>query len=366
VFIGSGVDSARLERKAREMQLDNVRFLPRQPMAAMGSILSAADVLLVHLKDDPLFRITIPSKTQAYLAAGRPILMAVHGDAAELVERSGAGLVCEPENAESIAEGVGQLFEAGESRLQAMGRAGRDFYERELTLEVAVVKFDAVLRRAHCMSRRRTTWKRVFDIVGSALLLALFSPLLAVVALAIRLRLGAPVLFRQTRPGYLEEPFEICKFRTMRNALDPLGNPLPDMERLDSLGAFLRRTSMDELPELWNVLRGEMSLVGPRPLLMEYLPRYTAEQRRRHLVRPGITGLAQISGRQDITFSRRIERDNWYIDHYSFSLDMSVLLRTLLQVTTGSGVRSGQDVSQVDDLSASQSSTHAPTHSSST
>jgi lipopolysaccharide/colanic/teichoic acid biosynthesis glycosyltransferase len=138
----------------------------------------------------------------------------------------------------------------------------------------------------------------------------------------------------------------------MRNAVDAQGQSLPDMERLDPLGAFLRRTSLDELPELWNVLKGDMSLVGPRPLLMEYLPRYTTEQRRRHLVRPGITGLAQISGRQDIAFSRRIELDNWYIDHYSLSLDVSVLVRTLGQVITGSGVRSGQEVCKVDDLSA--------------
>jgi lipopolysaccharide/colanic/teichoic acid biosynthesis glycosyltransferase len=380
VFIGGGVDSGRLERRAHEMQLDNVRFLPRQAMAAMGSILTAADVLLVHLKDDPLFRVTIPSKTQAYLAAGRPILMAVPGDAAELLERSGAGLVCEPENPASIAEGVRLLFEAGQARLRAMGRAGRDFYERELMLEAAVDKFNVIFGQAYRTRLRGKTsdstkdrrlvltLKRAFDIAGSALLLALFSPMLAVVAIAIRLRLGAPVLFRQTRPGYLEEPFDICKFRTMRNAVDTLGNPLPDLERLDPFGAFLRRTSLDELPELWNVLRGEMSLVGPRPLLMEYLPRFTTEQRRRHLVRPGITGLAQISGRQDITFSRRIELDNWYIDHYSLWLDASVLLRTLLQVITGSGVRSGQDVSKVDDLSAPHNSSHAPTpsHGSST
>jgi lipopolysaccharide/colanic/teichoic acid biosynthesis glycosyltransferase len=367
VFIGSGVDSGRLELRANEMQLDNVGFLPRQPMAAMGSILRAADVLLVHLKDDPLFRVTIPSKTQAYLAAGRPILMAVAGDAAELLNRSGAGLVCEPENPASIAEGVRLLFEAGQPRLEAMGRAGRDFFERELTLETAVDKFEIVFQQAKRAGRRGMMLKRAFDIVAAALLLVLFSPILAVVALAIRRRLGAPVLFRQTRPGCLEAPFDICKFRSMRNALDPLGNPLPDRERLDPLGAFLRRTSLDELPELWNVLRGEMSLVGPRPLLMEYLPRFSAEQRRRHLVRPGITGLAQISGRQDITFSRRIELDNWYIDHHSFWLDVSVLLRTLLQVISGSGVRSGQDVSQVDDLSAPQNSSHAPTpsHSSS-
>jgi lipopolysaccharide/colanic/teichoic acid biosynthesis glycosyltransferase len=205
------------------------------------------------------------------------------------------------------------------------------------------------------------TLKRVFDIVGAALALLLLSPILAAVALAIRVSLGSPVLFRQTRPGYLEKPFTIYKFRTMRKALDPQGHPLPDADRLDRLGTFLRETSLDELPELWNVLRGDMSLVGPRPLLMEYLPRYTSEQRQRHLVKPGITGLAQICGRQDIPFSQRIELDNWYIDHYSFSLDLFVLFKTVAPVIAGLGVRAGQDVSKVDDLSAPGNSGHAPT-----
>src|ERR1035437_1773976 len=149
VFVGGGVDRNRLERKANDMQLDNVRFLPRQPMAAMGSILAAADVRLVHLKDDPLFRITIPSKTQAYLAAGRPILIGVRGDAADLVSRSGGGLVCEPENPSSIAEGVRRLFQAGPMHLADMGRSGRAFYDRELSMAVAIDKFDAVFRQVY-------------------------------------------------------------------------------------------------------------------------------------------------------------------------------------------------------------------------
>ena len=203
--------------------------------------------------------------------------------------------------------------------------------------------------------------KRIIDIVIASAALALASPALALVALLVRLTMGKPVLFRQVRPGYLEKSFAICKFRTMSEAVDQQGFPLSDRERLSALGAFLRRTSLDELPELWNVLRGDMSLVGPRPLLVEYLPRYTAEQRRRHLVRPGITGVAQICGRQDITFSRRIELDNWYIDNCSLWLDLSILVRTVGRVVAGSGVRSGQDVSIVDDLGAPGNNGHAPT-----
>ena len=142
-----------------------------------------------------------------------------------------------------------------------------------------------------------TSWKRVIDLTASALGLVVLSPILLAIALLIRARLGAPVLFRQTRPGLHARPFTILKFRTMRDAVDANGDPLPDAERLPQLGRFLRSTSLDELPELWNVLRGDMSLVGPRPLLMEYLPLYSAEQARRHEVRPGITGWAQVNGR---------------------------------------------------------------------
>ena len=192
--------------------------------------------------------------------------------------------------------------------------------------------------------------KRLFDLVVSAGLLLLFSPLILVIALLLRLTMGSPVLFRQLRPGYKAEPFTVVKFRTMNDARNASGELLPDSERLTGLGRTLRRLSLDELPQLWNVLRGEMSLVGPRPLLMEYLERYTSEQARRHDVRPGITGWAQVHGRQDIPFSRRLELDVWYVNHRSFWLDLKILFRTIGMALRSSGVRSGQDVAEVDDL----------------
>jgi glycosyltransferase involved in cell wall biosynthesis len=146
LFMGGGVERIRLENIAQEMHLDNVRFLPRQPMSAMGCILAGADALLVHLKDDPLFRITIPSKTQAYLAAGKPILMGVHGEAADLVTRSGSGIVCEPGNPHSIAKAVKELVDAGHVRLAEMGRAGTKFYDRELSVSVGVDKFERIFK----------------------------------------------------------------------------------------------------------------------------------------------------------------------------------------------------------------------------
>ena len=180
--------------------------------------------------------------------------------------------------------------------------------------------------------------KRIFDITASALGLLLLSPLLALVALQVRRKMGAPVLFRQTRPGLHGKPFEMLKFRTMRDARDADGTPLPDSERLSAFGRWLRATSLDELPELWNVLRGDMSLVGPRPLLMEYLPLYSPEQARRHSVRPGITGWAQVNGRNAISWEQKFEYDVWYVDNQSLWMDIKILFLTLKKVFVRDGI----------------------------
>lgn len=178
----------------------------------------------------------------------------------------------------------------------------------------------------------------MLDVVGAAAGLALLSPVLAATALAVRLRLGSPVLFRQERPGLHGRPFMMYKFRTMRDGVDAAGDPLPDEARLTPLGRFLRSTSLDELPELWSVLRGEMSLVGPRPLLVEYLPLYTPEQARRHEVRPGITGWAQVNGRNAISWEEKFRYDVWYVDHRSLLLDLRILLLTLKKVFWREGI----------------------------
>jgi len=180
--------------------------------------------------------------------------------------------------------------------------------------------------------------KRVFDIIVSGILLVLLAPVLAVLALLVRWQLGSPVLFRQTRPGKDAKPFEMLKFRTMRDVRDRHGRPLPDAERLTPFGRFLRATSLDELPELWNVLKGDMSLVGPRPLLVEYLPLYSAEQARRHEVRPGITGWAQVNGRNALSWEDKFRLDIWYIDNRSFRLDMKIIALTVARVLSRSGI----------------------------
>ena len=180
--------------------------------------------------------------------------------------------------------------------------------------------------------------KRALDIVVAAAVLLLALPVLLLVALAVRINLGSPVLFRQQRPGLHGRPFTMVKFRTMRDATGRDGLPLPDAERLTPFGKLLRSTSLDELPELWNVLCGEMSLVGPRPLLMEYLDRYTPEQARRHEMRPGVTGWAQVNGRNALSWEERFGHDVWYVEHQSLWLDLQILVRTVTMVVRRTNV----------------------------
>ncbi len=181
--------------------------------------------------------------------------------------------------------------------------------------------------------------KRIFDVIVSFSVLLAFSPILLIVALLVRTKLGSPIFFTQIRPGLHGKPFKMVKFRTLTEQKDQSGNYLPDADRLTSFGALLRSTSLDELPELWNVLKGDMSLVGPRPLLMEYLPLYTPEQYRRHEVRPGVTGWAQINGRNAIDWETRFQLDVYYVDHQSFWFDMKIIVLTAAKVLKREGIQ---------------------------
>jgi len=180
--------------------------------------------------------------------------------------------------------------------------------------------------------------KRVVDIVGASVGIILLAPVMLAVALLVLLTMGRPVLFRQQRPGLRGKPFTLYKFRTMRDARTASGELLPDDLRLTTFGKWLRSTSLDELPELFNVLKGEMSLVGPRPLLMEYLPRYSPEQARRHEVKPGITGWAQVNGRNALTWEEKFRMDVWYVDHWNLWLDMKIVLLTIWKVLKREGI----------------------------
>ncbi|WP_390959542.1 sugar transferase [Pseudomonas moorei] len=187
-------------------------------------------------------------------------------------------------------------------------------------------------------------FKRFIDICASLCALILLAPVMAIVAWNIRKKLGSPVLFRQVRPGRGGKPFEMVKFRTMRDAVDADGQPLADSERMTPFGSFLRASSLDELPELWNVLKGDMSLVGPRPLLMEYLPLYSPEQNRRHEVRPGVTGWAQVNGRNALSWDEKFKLDIWYVDNQSLWLDLKVIFMTVKKVLVKEGISGDGEV----------------------
>ncbi len=186
--------------------------------------------------------------------------------------------------------------------------------------------------------------KRIFDLLFASVALVVLSPVFLVIASIVKLRLGSPILFKQVRPGYHGKPFTVLKFRTMTDVKDKDGTSLPDEQRLTPFGSWLRSSSLDELPELWNVLKGEMSMVGPRPLLMEYLPLYSPEQSRRHNVRPGITGWAQINGRNALTWEEKFALDVWYVDNHSIAVDLKILCKTIAAVVQRKGISHSGEV----------------------
>ena len=186
--------------------------------------------------------------------------------------------------------------------------------------------------------------KRAFDVSLSAISIVVLAPLFILIALFVYLKLGTPILYRQKRPGWHGEPFNLIKFRSMLEANDEAGKPLPNEQRITPFGQFLRSSSLDELPELWNILRGDMSFVGPRPLLMDYLPLYNDRQARRHEVRPGLTGWSQVNGRNSISWEEKFELDIWYVDNASFGLDIRIILMTFLQVLRREGISHEGDV----------------------
>ena len=338
VFIGGGVQVDHLRERADELGLVTVTFLDRRPATEIGEVLAMADALLVHLKADPLFEITVPSKTQAYLMAGRPILMGVAGDAADLVREAGAGVAFEPDNPSALVAAVARLRALTPQQREEMGRRGQVFYAERLALEVGAARFADVLDRAARSRHRFERTKRATDVVGAGAGLVVGVLPMLVLAVLVRRKLGSPVIFRQVRPGRNGRPFTMLKFRTMTDEVGSDGELAPDSVRLTPFGERLRSTSLDELPELVNVLRGDMSLVGPRPLLTRYTPFFTETEARRLDVRPGITGLAQVRGRNLVAWDDRLALDVDYVERISPLLDLRVIWGTLRQVVRSEGV----------------------------
>jgi sugar transferase EpsL len=219
-----------------------------------------------------------------------------------------------------------------------MGASGRAFYERELSARIGVDRTLAVIGAVVAARRRKRPGKRIFDMAFGLLAMVIAAPLIPLIAALVMWDIGFPILWRQQRPGLGGRPFSLYKFRTMSDARDVNGQLLPDAARVSSIGRWLRHLSLDELPQLWNVLRGDMSIVGPRPLLMAYLDRYSPEQARRHEVKPGLTGWAQINGRNAISWEEKLALDVWYIDNRSLALDLKILGLTVVKVFCREGI----------------------------
>jgi len=304
----------------------------------------------------PTYREGFPGVLLEAQASGVPVVTTTATGAVDSVVDGETGFLVPVGDSSALAGAIAKLLEDPQLRLR-MGRAGRARMERDFRQEAiwsAQVKMYRRLLEKNTTLRdrppaksttERTTGrvaKRAFDLVAAIAALLVFTPILLMVAALVKMFLGSPILFRQSRPGWQGKPFTCLKFRTMTQARDAEQRLLPDAERMTAFGTFLRRSSIDELPELINVIRGEMSLVGPRPLLPQYLERYTPEQMRRHAMKPGITGWAQVNGRNTLDWKRKFELDVWYVDHHSLWLDMLILARTLGELVRPNGIsRSG-------------------------
>jgi lipopolysaccharide/colanic/teichoic acid biosynthesis glycosyltransferase len=317
----------------------NVWFLDPLPRRELPALLHAASAVIVG---------AAPQLAFDALAAGRPVILTADGapkdDVCELIESRGAGLglpahdipAAAQELLDFLKDSDGVRRAGHQAAALAAGRFNMDRVAHEIR---GAIEDTVAADPRHAVLRRRTLrTKRALDIVLSLTALIVLSPVFVVLAIAVATKLGWPVFFTQARTGLRGRIFRIVKFRSMTEAKDSAGVLLPDAERLTAFGQFLRRTSLDELPELLNVLKGDMSLVGPRPLLPEYLPYYTPEQRRRHDIAPGVTGWSQVNGRNALTWEDKFALDTWYVDNVSLWLDLKILLKTLWIAVTGHGV----------------------------
>jgi lipopolysaccharide/colanic/teichoic acid biosynthesis glycosyltransferase/glycosyltransferase involved in cell wall biosynthesis len=345
VFIGDGKEKPGLIERAHREKLGNCIFVDAMPKRALAQFLCRrANVGLMILDNVPAFYYgTSPNKFFDYLASGLPVLVNYPGWMAEMVTAERGGVVVPPRDPLAFANALIHMADARAATAE-MGQRGRNFAEREFSRStlaqrcVTAIEGAATTRSGKETSAYRRWGKRALDLLALLAASPLMLPVAMIVALTVRVQMGSPVFFRQVRPGHKAKPFTLLKFRTMNTARDEHGNLLSDEKRLTKLGVLLRRYSLDEIPQLWNVWKGEMSLVGPRPLLVDYLPRYSSEQARRHEVKPGLTGWAQVNGRNALDWHQRFELDVWYVDHWSLGLDTKILWKTVGKVFRGEGI----------------------------
>jgi lipopolysaccharide/colanic/teichoic acid biosynthesis glycosyltransferase len=357
--VGDGPERAEWQRAASEKGLTNIVFLGARPKSEMPGYVNAADAGLAVLQRNPTFKTVYPNKVFDYMACERPVVLAIDGVARRLVcDNAQAGIFAEPEDPDAIAGAIEALAD-DRARCRTLAESGRRWVLAHATREALAAKYLSILEELAGAGNKRAVGyaaaKRTFDVVVAAAALLLLSPLLGVIWVAVRVALGGPALFAQVRPGLAGKPFTLWKFRTMTDGRDGSGRLRSDAERLTGFGKLLRSWSLDELPELWNVLRGDMSLVGPRPLLVSYLERYTPEQARRHEAKPGITGWAQIHGRNALSWDAKFALDVWYVDHRSFALDFKILLRSIVKVLSREGISQAGEATAAEFMGANPS-----------
>ncbi|WP_290516103.1 sugar transferase [Alcanivorax sp.] len=341
-LVGDGKFKPQLQARAREQGLDNVVFHDPVNKQRLAGLMKAADLGIQSLANVPAFYFgTSPNKFFDYISAGLPVLNNYPGWLAGMIKENGCGFAVEPDSPEQFADAL-EAAASNRGALQLMGKAATQLAHREFDRDSLGVKFVDFLAEAASLPIA-TPMKRAMDILGAAAGLFILTPVILVLGLLVRRKHGAPICFRQERPGKGGKSFEMIKFRTMTDERGEGGELLPDAERLTSFGQFLRSTSLDELPELWNVLKGDMSLVGPRPLLMEYLPLYSERQARRHDLKPGITGWAQINGRNALSWEEKFELDVWYVENRTLWLDIKILFLTVWQVVKRDGISHGEE-----------------------
>ena len=344
IVVGDGPGRKLLEAYAMQTGALNtcVQFLDPVPRSDLTRLLSQATAVIGRVQKDTSWQPC--GHVLDALAAERPVIFPGNNPYRELIVGRGAGLALAPDDSRSTAQDVAEFLADSDGLRRARDQAaalasGRlNTHRVTATVKTAVESSVGEAPRESVQRRRTLFAKRTIDFVVSLALLVLLLPVIVILGITIQIKMGSPIVFSQTRPGLKGKLFKLYKFRTMTTDVNAAGAALPDNERLTPLGKFLRRTSLDELPELFNVLCGEMSLVGPRPLLPEYLPYYSTEQKRRHDVLPGLTGWTQINGRNALTWEEKFELDVWYVDNLSLSLDFKILMKTIWVAIQGKGV----------------------------
>ena len=355
IFIGDGSKKLQLIERAKIENLDNCHFLDSIPKTRLAEVLRKnIDVGLMILDDIPAFQYgTSPNKFFDYLAAGLPVITNYPGWISELIEENKLGKSVKPQNPKALANAL-LYMSKNDFLVKEYSKNSRILGTKSFSRDTQSKNFCKLIEKAFYQNKNRRNkyllnqiynfFKNQVDRIIATLAFILLLPILLIIALSVLFNLGRPIFFIQKRPGYKSEPFYLIKFRSMKNKYDDKGVLLEDSSRLNNFGKWLRSTSLDELPTLVNIMRGQISFVGPRPLLMRYLPLYSYDQNRRHEVKPGLTGWAQVNGRNNISWERRLELDTWYVDNRNFSLDIFILFKTLIKVLKREGISyKGQD-----------------------